>query len=373
MKTIAGMEKSILRVSTAIKIIDENSVPKHQAQAKRMAQYLIRYQGLARAAIGPTMNQALLLSRQFQRMHELALIAEQRFHLPAINDAIELLRVYSDGANVMKRYQMQMPALQHSIEAMSTPWLDTENKLRSISGFVALQGIGRALNAMPPFDKRLTDALRIDLGDWRKKVAWHSNTFLDPLARTSFYLERGLNPSLTAFPPNTFEQSITAAGIKRTSTPSTRTDSSHLEEENEAAFKRTNDAHDLLQRFEDQLRRFIDERMEEAFGANWIKHRIPSDMRGQWLNKQRQDTHAQQWTIISYADFTDYVTIITRNDNWQDLFQVVFANKNSVQESFRRLYPIRIATMHARPITQDDELYLYVETKRILTAIGIDT
>ena len=48
-----------------------------------------------------------------------------------------------------------------------------------------------------------------------------------------------------------------------------------------------------------------------------------------------------------------------------------FANKNSVQESFRRLYPIRLATMHARTITQDDELYLYVETKRILAAIGI--
>ena len=27
--------------------------------------------------------------------------------------------------------------------------------------------------------------------------------------------------------------------------------------------------------------------------------------------------------------------------------------------------------MHARLITQDDELYLYVETKRILAAIGI--
>ena len=29
--------------------------------------------------------------------------------------------------------------------------------------------------------------------------------------------------------------------------------------------------------------------------------------------------------------------------------------------------------MHARLITQDDELYLYVETKRILAAIGIES
>ncbi len=46
-------------------------------------------------------------------------------------------------------------------------------------------------------------------------------------------------------------------------------------------------------------------------------------------------------------------------------------SKASVQESFRRLYPIRLATMHARLITEDDELYMYVETKRILTAIGV--
>ena len=63
---------------------------------------------------------------------------------------------------------------------------------------------------------------------------------------------------------------------------------------------------------------------------------------------------------------------LLENDNWRDLFEAVFVNKNSVQESFRRLYPIRLATMHARLITQDDELYLYVETKRILSAIGIN-
>ena len=63
---------------------------------------------------------------------------------------------------------------------------------------------------------------------------------------------------------------------------------------------------------------------------------------------------------------------LLENDNWRDLFEAIFVNKISVQESFRRLYPIRLATMHARLITQDDELYLYVETKRILSAIKMN-
>jgi len=66
------------------------------------------------------------------------------------------------------------------------------------------------------------------------------------------------------------------------------------------------------------------------------------------------------------------VTIITRRDNWEAVFKPIFCRAESVIESFQRLYPIRICTMHARVITQDDELYLYVEVKRLLAAIGIE-
>jgi hypothetical protein len=51
------------------------------------------------------------------------------------------------------------------------------------------------------------------------------------------------------------------------------------------------------------------------------------------------------------------------------VFAPVFRRAESVRESFQRLYPIRLCTMHARIVTQDDELYLFVETKRILSAI----
>lgn len=70
-------------------------------------------------------------------------------------------------------------------------------------------------------------------------------------------------------------------------------------------------------------------------------------------------------------DFAHYLPIIVRRDNWEAVFAAVFRRQESVTESFQRLYPLRVATMHARLITQDDELYLYVEAKRLLSAIGI--
>jgi hypothetical protein len=40
------------------------------------------------------------------------------------------------------------------------------------------------------------------------------------------------------------------------------------------------------------------------------------------------------------------------------VFERVFDRRENVQESFERLFPIRILTMHSRFITLDDELYL---------------
>ena len=113
--------------------------------------------------------------------------------------------------------------------------------------------------------------------------------------------------------------------------------------------------------------------MKAAFGENWIKHQVPGPIRQDWLDKQKkaEDNGQPEWPLIAYADFADYVPIITRKDNWDACFKKIFGRQTFVQESFQRLYPIRICTMHSRLITQDDELYLYVETKRILTVIDM--
>ena len=199
--------------------------------------------------------------------------------------------------------------------------------------------------------------------------------FYRPTGPYFFLLGSGSQLSLSAFPAKAFEQSIDIAGLKEV--PSRLEPAYNFEPETETedeiAFQRTNTAHDRLQRFETQIRKFIDEQMKSFFGENWIKQQVPEKIRRAWFEKQQKvrDNGGPDWPLIAYADFTDYVPIITRNDNWEKVFKPIFGRSAFVQESFQRLYPIRICTMHARLITQDDELYLYVETKRILTAIGI--
>ena len=359
----------------------------------RVLEYDNRHQELIRATFGAledlrvnaSLIQASQLREELVQMQDQMLAIEKQFRLPEFAESTRLLHKFANSmalnkgmaSNMAKRLWKENSVLQHGIEtamkSINRPWLSTVNEFSSINGFAGLQSIGYALRTMRAFDSHLTDALRDNLGDWRKRIIWPPQIFSDPLTRSSFYVERGLNPDLTAFPNNAFEQIVTSAGLERTVPVDAAYDFKPKlkETEREADFKRTNKAHDLLQRFETQIRKFIDERMTTAFGTNWTKRRIPSPIRDQWLEKRQkaEDNGEKEWPLIAYADFTDYVQIITRNDNWQEVFKEIFGRKNLVQESFQRLYPIRICTMHARLITQDDELYLYVETKRILAAI----
>ena len=321
----------------------------------------------------------LELAQRFDRnMADLSavLAAEQRFELPHLQD-LNLLFAQTNTAisrDVIERYKLTLSEISSSMSSMHHAWLNTADQIQSLGSFATIHGMGSMLRTLPAFDTQLVEALRVDLGDWREAVAWPSGIDTDPIIRRSFYIKQGLNPELTTFPHPAFQEIVTSAGLLRPEVAEAEDydlDDEHDEMEQEAAFERTNKAHDRFQRFESQIRSYIDKRMSSIFGDKWIKHRIPKEMKEKWLDKQSKDIGARRWALIAYADFTDYVTIFTRNDNWNELFAPVFQHKASVQESFRRLYPIRVATMHARPITHDDELYLYIELKRILSAIGI--
>ena len=300
----------------------------------------------------------------------------QDFRVPTLAEYEDPLRRHFDAYEAASRnLNAQFDELQRWLQTISTPWLNVGNEMQSVQGVVGLYGIGSALRDLSAYSLDLTDLLRLDLGDWRE-VTLPEDIEDDPFERASFYEDLGFNIDLTAFPNETFEQLITEAGV-RTPDISLQEDYYQVptsEDIDEEGFERTNDAHDVLLRFETHVRKFISDRMEDEIGQNWIRHRIPGDMRSQWEGKKLRDSNPDNRFLppIAYADFTDYVVIICRNDNWRDLFESTFERKQSVQESFSRLFPVRLATMHARIITHDDEVYLNAETRRILKAIGVE-
>ena len=343
---------------------------------------------LARAAFGPIedLRRSLQLdpvpsiSTGLESTRILDLGLEEQFRLPTVLETPTLLQALETDAptTALAHYRDHTADVRDAIEGMTTPWLNSGDQVRSLMGIVELQEIGHVLQAIPGFETDSAERLRPHLGDWRRSIDWPAKIFTDPLARSEFYVDLGLNPALTDFPASAFDQAATIARIKLPPPPRIL-DYEPLpereEDDEEVGFERNNAAHDRLQRFETQVRRFIDQSMTAAAGKSWIKHRVPGQIRQKWREKQdrARDKGEAERPLIAYADFTDYEMIIVQNGNWTNVFRPVFRRETLVQESFQRLYPIRFCTMHARLITQDDELYLHAETQRILTAIGTNT
>jgi hypothetical protein len=78
---------------------------------------------------------------------------------------------------------------------------------------------GHAINCMPGFDDALAAGLRIDLGDWRDRIALSQEIFTNLPARSEFYASRGFDRALTDFPTLAFTESLTIAGLHHTPLP----------------------------------------------------------------------------------------------------------------------------------------------------------
>jgi hypothetical protein len=112
--------------------------------------------------------------------------------------------------------------------------------------------------------------------------------------------------------------------------------------------------------------------MKAEFGDDWLRRQLPDGMLEAWEQKKTSalEKGDKEQLLIAYADFTDYIRIIERRDNWARVFKAIFKRQTDVQESFFRLFPVRVCTMHSRLITLEDELLLQVETRRVSRAFS---
>lgn len=334
---------------------------------------------IPRLAIGPLteMRDAGIFSAQQGALESSFLLSsrmletfEAGFRLPTSIEAARLAAEAQHSAIARALSSVTAPAsVLAAMEQMRTPWLDNMNPLISSASFAAIQEIANAVRIAPAFHVEVASALRLELGDWREPIVWPKEIFDDLQARSSFYASLGVNPALTTMPAPAFREILEVAGFVEPFDPPDEP----FDEEGETvktAFGRTNDAHDKLQRLEVELRRFIEAVLSTEHGEQWAKCSVPGPTLEQWKEKREKARYHtdNRHPLISYADFTDYERIICRRDNWKH-FEPYFDHRESVAESLHRLYPIRVDTMHARMITQDDELFLLVEYKRLTRAM----
>ena len=318
-----------------------------------------------------------MTSAIFQQAQDLSEQFRLRFELPSIIARQNLLADFQQNplAEVMNRYVENANSVARLMQSLTTPWLDVHERLGSVKGLAQIQGISSLLERSPSFGEQLSAVLRFDLGDWRDRITFPKKVIEDLGARVEFYEGLGFDASLTNFPAEAFQEALTASGLRREPPSHIELFASPIvqkDKQEEPVFERTSTAYFWLLRLETHLRRFIDETMTRAFGKDWPRHRLPNNLYEEWADKKQkaeQEGHTSR-PLVAYADFTDYESVICKRDNWREVFSKYFRRPESIRESLQRLYPIRLDTMHARPITQEDELFLVVEVRRVFKVIS---
>lgn len=288
------------------------------------------------------------------------------FRLPRVAEIGSLMAQIQSNSVAEWLRRDREHAQRHLAEAMAAikqPYLTLGAELRSFSAAAELQSIGIAVREGRGFQTSFADSLRSDLGDWREEVAPLPDP-ADVEARTTLYVEQGLQTELAEFPSQTFTSLLAQAGLHMP-----RAQEPDISPAHDPSFG-LQSAYAWLMNFELAVRRYLDDTMTLAFGPRWVRQRVQPDLVRRWKERQAESEASgmARQSLIDYADFMDYPQIITRADNWRDVFKPVFLREDAVRESFQRLKPVRNATMHAGQITQLDLLLMSVEIHRLMTA-----
>ena len=130
----------------------------------------------------------------------------------------------------------------------------------------------------------------------------------------------------------------------------------------------------LLQTLEKELRIQIKDALSKI-SENWWNERIPSGVRKAAEERRNNNVHLWPWTeetkedAIHYINFSEYSKIITKRDNWKEVFSECFGEKNLIISKFRELEPIRNKIVHFRVLSKNEKTKLKLYSKDIINCI----
>ena len=251
------------------------------------------------------------------------------------------------------------------MEALRKSWILPNFPQQSITGFAHLSCLSEVAHAEDPFSKEASELVASELGS-----GVQGHLYGDTDDRDTAAIEAGLNPDLIAFPPSEYSEVLWEAGFKfYLSTPMPIPQA--IEPVEGAVFD--SKCWRLMAEVEQRLRSIIETALNKQAGSGWVKRRVSESVRKRWKERQEEDrvNGRTVYALIQYADFMDLADVVSQSDNWREVFEPVFRNREDFVVSLRRLHLVRKAIAHNRPLSRYDVLTLANEATRILTALGI--
>lgn len=152
----------------------------------------------------------------------------------------------------------------------------------------------------------------------------------------------------------------------------------HIESSIEPTMRSTLETNnELLKSLENELRFFIQNTLEGVVGKDWWNQAVPPDVREKCKERKekgerRPGVGMRDYPLIYYADFDDYHKIITRRDNWSQIFRRFFKDEAWVKTKLlTELGPLRNDVAHNRELSPEDAQRLRMASQEVLRCIKI--
>ncbi len=105
----------------------------------------------------------------------------------------------------------------------------------------------------------------------------------------------------------------------------------------------------LIDNFETEFRRFIRKKLQEHYGEDWWEKGIDKDIRGRCERRQREELKkGRKVNLLDCLEFPHYGYILTRKENWEQVFSTVFRSSDKVMARLTVLRDWRGPVYHSR-------------------------
>lgn len=215
----------------------------------------------------------------------------------------------------------------------------------------ALAGVSEAFDLRSHFHR---DAYHSLFGDWRTRVDLPESFWRDWRVRKRMYREAEVDEGLVVAQPGMALEIMVESGL----TAGFRSEANAvavvtLGEVSMTVRSRctSKDAYALIGRFEQNLRAFVERKLEERFGPDWFKLRASNLIgKAKGIRKAAMARGEAFAPLVNFTELGELAGIIQNMKNWDEVFGDVFVEKTEFDHDMQKLIAFRRPTMHVRRI-----------------------
>lgn len=320
-------------------------------------------------AMRPQMDAMTQINKDIERINQSLKMASE---MPKLS---QLLSISASVGEIVRPFKSIYPSMSEWEKTLSKRMFNLSQiakipdlSSQSVLGFAKLTRLSDALHFAQPYSEPVNELIQEEFGG----VIDHCENIETGDQRDKANIKAGFNEDLIAFPHEQMSNVVIRAGFEfpfpiPPKLPHGQSEDNSMIHDQKFNF--------IITSVEQHLRKLVMTMLFELEGYRWEKRRVPETILQNWHDRKIADPNEGKDTLnlIYYSDFMDLLTIIIKRDNWNDAFQSIFHRKVGIEETLRRLHPIRNAISHSRPLGRTDIVTLYAEALRIIQTLGIKT